>query len=87
LNPTSTTAGTTVVGTVTLASPATGAGVLVSLATNSLLTNIPATVTIAAGQTTATFNIGVDLLILPGTVTITAASENTVSANLTVKLL
>jgi len=57
LNPTTVTGGTTSTGTVTLTGPAPAGGAVVSLVSSSADATVPATVTIAAGATSATFTV------------------------------
>ena len=76
--------GNTATGTVTLASPAPGGGVVVGLASNNQAATVPVSVTVPAGQTTATFQVSTNTVSAPATATITATSANTKSATLTV---
>jgi uncharacterized protein (TIGR03437 family) len=57
INPGAATGGSKVSGTVTLSSPAPSAGVLVNLMSYSAAAQVPTTVSIPAGQTSATFTI------------------------------
>ena len=58
LNPTSVRGGNSSVGTVTLTAPAPTGGLVVALSSsNSSKAAVPATVTVLAGSTTATFNV------------------------------
>ena len=71
--PTSLTGGSPAVGTVTLDSPAAvAAGLVVSLAGSSTSGTVPATVTIPAGATTATFPITTVVVAAPVVDTLTA---------------
>ena len=78
------TSGETATGTVTLASPAPAGGVVVGLASNNQAATVPVSVTVPAGQTTATFPISTSAVLTPASATITAASANTEAAMLTV---
>lgn len=63
--------GSTVQGTVTLASATSGSGAVISLSSsNSAVATVPASVTVAAGGTTGTFSV---TGVTPGSVTITAS--------------
>jgi len=76
LSPTSTAGGTTVNGTVTLESAATG-NVVVSLSSNSTSATVPATVTVLSGQTSTTFPVA--------TVGVDAVQSATIKATLNTK--
>ncbi len=82
--PSSVTSGQAATGTVTLASPAPAGGVVVGLASNNQAATVPASVTVSAGQPTATFPVSTTTVSTPATVTITAVSANTQAATLTV---
>jgi hypothetical protein len=58
VSPSSVPASSNAVGTITLTAPAPATGANVTLLTNSPVVNIPASVTIAAGQTSVSFGIG-----------------------------
>ena len=60
--------------TVTLVSPAGPGGVVVSLSSSDKSANVPATVTIGAGQSTAQFVISTSVVSRPTAVTVTASS-------------
>ena len=81
--------GNGVTGTVTLTAPAPAGGVVVALSSNNtLLVTVPATVTVPAGQTSATFPCGTNLLtgLLDVLINISASLNGTVQvAALTVK--
>lgn len=64
--------GRTVVGTVTLAGPAVGAGHVVTLSDNGSELSVPANVTVPAGQSSATFNVNTVVVNNAVTRTITA---------------
>ena len=57
LNPTSVTGGSTSTGTVTLDAPAGASGVVVNLTSQNTGVTVPVSVTVASGQTTATFTV------------------------------
>jgi len=57
LNPTTVTGGSSSTGTVTLNGPAPSTGTVISLASSSADAMVPASVTVASGQTSATFTI------------------------------
>jgi uncharacterized protein (TIGR03437 family) len=82
--PSSVTSGEAAAGTVTLASLAPAGGVVVGLASNNQGATVPVSVTVPAGQTTATFPVETSTVSTPATATITAASANTQAATLTV---
>ncbi|HEX5229397.1 MAG TPA: hypothetical protein VFW44_16890 [Bryobacteraceae bacterium] len=84
VTPSTVTSGQTATGTVTLAAPAPSDGVVVGLASNSPAATVPVSVTVPAGQTTATFAVSTSAVLAPATATITAASANTMAASLTV---
>lgn len=60
IDPTSVARGSSATGTVTLSAKAPAAGRTVSLSSNVLFATVPASVTIPAGQTSATFTINTD---------------------------
>jgi trimeric autotransporter adhesin len=82
--PSSVTSGQAATGTVTLASPAPASGVVVGLASNNPAATVPVSVTVPAGQTTATFPVSTTTVTTPATATITGVSANTEAATLTV---
>jgi hypothetical protein len=85
LNPISVIAGTSVQATVTLSNIAPGGGQLVTLASsNTALATVPANVTVAAGQTTATFTV-TTIAGNSGTPSI-SASANSATARATLTL-
>jgi len=88
LNPTAVTGGTqSSTGTVTLSGAAPSGGAVVSLSSNNTgAARVPASVTVAAGATTASFTVNTSAVITSTTVTITAAYGGTTrAATLTVK--
>jgi len=87
LNPTSVTGGNTSKGTVTLTAAAPSGGAAVSLTSgNSGVAKVPASVTISAGTTAASFTVNTGSVTAPASVQLNAAySGAIVSANLTVQ--
>jgi hypothetical protein len=76
VNPTSVTGGTSSQGTVVLSSGAPAGGAAVSLSSsNAAAASVPATVTVAAGQTSATFTATTSSVGASTPVTITAAHD------------
>src|SRR5207302_3027177 len=87
LNPTSVTGGTqSSTGTVTLSRAAPSGGAVVALSSNNTFTaRVPASVTVAAGATTASFMVSTSAVTAPTTVAISAAYGGTTrTATLTV---
>ncbi|HWA82776.1 MAG TPA: hypothetical protein VG820_05055 [Fimbriimonadaceae bacterium] len=86
LNPASVVGGNTSIGTVTIATPAPPGGSVVQLSSsNTAAARAPATVTIAAGQTSASFNITTSPLTSDATSTIGAVlGASSAQADLTV---
>ena len=85
ISPATITGGNTSTGAVTISQPAGPAGILVTLASSNSQAQVPATVTIPSGQTTATFTINSSPVPSDTTVTITAnigASKTTSSLRL-----
>ena len=82
LNPTSVTGGAGSTGTVTLSTVAPAGGAVVALGSNSAAAAVPSSVTVAAGQTTATFSVTTTSVTTTTTVTITGTSGSS-SANAT----
>jgi hypothetical protein len=74
VNPVSVNGGTAVTGTVTLGSPAPAGGVVVTLTSSSAAAVVPASVTLAAGATTATFAISTTVVTASTPAVITASS-------------
>jgi hypothetical protein len=84
--PATVTGGTASGGTVTLSSPAPAGGREVQLSSNNVAAQVPATVTVLAGQTTAVFAIQTSTVNLDTVVTITGTSFGTLaSGTLTVE--
>lgn len=85
MNPTSVAGGASSTGTVTLNGPAPSGGVVVSLADNSSVAQTPASVTVAAGSTTATFTVTTSTVTSTVTSTESATfSGKTVQTTLTI---
>lgn len=81
LNPTTISTGETSTGTVTLATPAPAGGTLVTLSQNGqTFLNVPANITIPAGQTIGTFPITTTNVVVTGTFQITASSSGVTKA-------
>jgi hypothetical protein len=76
LNPTSVTGGNSVQGTVTLNAPASTA-MSVSLRSSSALASVPASVTVAAGASSANFTVTSTSVASPASVTISATLNTT----------
>jgi hypothetical protein len=74
LNPTSVTGGNSSTGTVTLSGPAPAGGALVALSSsNALVAHVPASVTVAAGATSATFTVSTSPVVASTAVTISGS--------------
>src|SRR6266404_9525068 len=75
VNPTSVTGGSPSTGTVTLSAPAPSYGVTVNLSSSvtTATATVPASVTVAAGATSATFTVGTSAVTTSTSVTITAS--------------
>ncbi len=86
LSPTTVVGGGTSKGTVTLSGPAPSGGAVVSLTSSkTAVARVPASVTVAAGQSTASFTVTTYAVTTATSVTLTASySGNKVSATLTV---
>jgi hypothetical protein len=86
ISPNSVTGGTPSMGTVTLSGPAPAGGVAVTLvSSNTTAVQVPASVTVAAGATTATYSITTSTVTSARTVTISARGGYvTVRADITV---
>jgi len=73
LNPTNVTGGGSSTGTITLTGPASRAGVVIALKSgNPAVAGIPASVTVPAGSTRATFGMKTRMVLCPNQVTISA---------------
>jgi len=77
LNPTSVVGGKTSQGTVTIGSAAPAGGLVISLKSSSTTATVPASVTISAGQTSATFTVKTSAVTTKTTSTITATFGST----------
>ncbi len=76
IDPTAVLGGFSATGTITLDSPAGGAGVDVALfSSNAILAQVPASVIVPSGQTTAVFTITTKQVVAASTVQITATGE------------
>ena len=86
LNPATVTGGSPSTGTVTLSGPASGYGATVNLSSNASAATVPASVTVAAGATSANFTATTSSAVTASTpVTITASYGGTMkTASLTV---
>ncbi len=85
INPNSTVGGSQATGTVTLGTAAPAGGKVVMLSSGNSIASTPATVTVAAGSTTATFNIATVPTAQPVTLSISATADiSTTTATLTV---
>jgi hypothetical protein len=73
VNPTSITGAGTVIGTLTISSPAPAAGASISVKSNTSYAAVPATVTIAAGLTTTTFKVTITKPAVTTTATLSAS--------------
>jgi hypothetical protein len=86
LNPTSVVRGASSTGTVTLTSPAPTAGLVVTLVSAKPQATVPPSVTVPAGQSTATFTVLTSSTASKGTVIISASANGTTkAATLTIK--
>ncbi|HVK09511.1 MAG TPA: hypothetical protein VM597_12110, partial [Gemmataceae bacterium] len=86
VNPTSVTGGSSATGTVTLSGPAPAGGLVVSLSSgNPAVAGVPASVTVPAGATSASFTVTTAAVTANTTVTLTATAGGvTRTASLTV---
>jgi hypothetical protein len=85
LNPSSVAGGTSSTGTVTLSSAAPTGGAVVALSSNNAAATVPASVTVAASATTATFTVTTVAVGSPASATITGTySGGTQTGTLTV---
>ena len=85
LNPTSLTGGSSSTGTVTISQPPASTSVVVNLTISGTDGQLPATVTVPAAATTATFSISTNAVAKDETLTVTAALNQTQkTANLTI---
>jgi subtilisin family serine protease len=74
VNPVSVNGGTAATGTVTLGSPAPAGGVVVALTSSSAAAVVPASVTVPAGASTATFAISTTSVVASTAAVVTASS-------------
>jgi hypothetical protein len=85
VNPTSVVGGTSSTGTVTLAAAAPAGGAVVTLSSsNATVAQVPASVTVAAGATTANFTIPTSPVVSNASATITGTYGATKTSSLTV---
>jgi hypothetical protein len=84
MNPTAVNGGTNSTGTVTLSSPAPTGGAVVTMSDNNSAASVPASVTVLAGATTATFTVTTSTVGSAVVVTITAAYNGSKTATLTI---
>jgi LmbE family N-acetylglucosaminyl deacetylase len=85
LNQQSVAGGNSDTGTVTLNGPAPAGGAVVTLtSSNSAVAQVPGSVTVAAGATTATFSVTTNSVLSNTSLTISATYGTTANANLTV---
>ena len=84
LSPTSVIGGTSSTGTVTLNGPAPSGGAVVTLSSNKLAAQVPASVTVAANATTATFTVTTSPVATNASVTIKGTRGVNSTATLTV---
>ncbi len=85
LSPSTVSGGATLTGTVSLASAAGAGGEVVNLSSSNSKANVPATVTVPQGKSTAKFTITTDELTVRTTATITATADGvSKSATLTI---
>lgn len=85
LSPATVVGGTPSTGTVTLSQAAPSAGIIVNLSSsNGSVASVPASITVASGNTTATFSITTYPVSGSTAVTITTLSGNSLAASLTV---
>ncbi len=84
LNPASVVGGTSSTGTVSLTGPAPSGGAVVTLSSSNTAAQLPASVTVAAGATTATFTITTSAVASNASVTISGTYGATKTATLTV---
>jgi hypothetical protein len=89
LNPSTVTGGFSSTGTVALNGPAPAGGAVVALSSSDTSSaTVPASVTVAAGGTTATFTVNTSVVVFSTSVTISGSlNGSSQSANLTVKSL
>ena len=86
VNPTATTGGSKITGTVTLSTPASYLGKVVNLTSDSSIASIPSTVTIPAGKVSADFAVLSQPVDSDQVVTLSASAANFGSATATLNL-
>jgi hypothetical protein len=84
LSPASVQGGAASAGTVTISGPAPSGGVVITLSSDNSTAVVPASVTVAAGATTATFTVNTNPVASSTTANISATYGTTLSAALTV---
>lgn len=85
ISPTNIQGGSSATGTVNLSGPAPNGGLAISLVSSDLSTSVPNSVTVAAGSTSATFNVTTNPVSVSTSVSITATQgTNTQKASITV---
>ena len=77
VSPSTVEGGSASTGTVTLSGPAPAGGVVVSLTSGNIAATVPASVTVAVGATSATFNISTTPVATSAAVTLTAGFNGT----------
>lgn len=86
VSPTSVLGGTSATGTVTLSGPAPAGGRVVDLSSSLAAASVPASVTVAAGASTATFTVATTLIQTNAIATLSATNNGvTVTTSLTVR--
>ena len=86
VSPTSVLGGASATGTVTLSGPAPAGGRIVDLSSNLAAASVPASVTVAAGASTATFTVATTLIQTNAIATLSATNNGvTVTTSLTVR--
>jgi Domain of unknown function (DUF4082)/Bacterial Ig-like domain len=85
LNPTTVVGSTSSTATVILTQAAPSGGIVVNLSSNNAsVASVPVSVTVAAGNTTATFTVTTNVVSTPALATVTATYGNSMAATLTV---
>src|SRR5690606_19233645 len=84
ISPDSVVGGDAATGTVTLVAPAPANGILVNLASDKAQASVPASITVASGQTSAQFSVSTTAVVAPTVANITATSANSVADSLTI---
>ena len=87
-DPASITGGNSVTATITLSDPAPVGGLTIALSSNNGAVSVPVAITVAAGETTATFDVNTSNVLVPQAVNISATLNGSISnAPLTVNPL